>query len=347
MIGWALLTGFVLVPAAGWLAITIHELGHWLGGILVRFRTLIVVVWPFRIQRDGARLRVGTVWNLSFIGGMVACLPTDPRDLRRRMAVLTAGGPVASLLAGALSLWWWWQFVRPLGLTGVPRAGGLLLMLFGAFSLLVGLSSLYPRETAGYRSDGARLRALRRGSVTADQEFAALALSSLSLTGVRPREWDAGLVSRACVDGEDPVLDLAGEHLRWAWHLDRGEVADARAAMRRLLNGIDRLPIEVGSSVFLDAAWFTAWHDGDPASARLHLERATSALLTSPHERPLAEAAIALREGDAATAQTRLDDAERLLAKSMDRGQALVAGERIFAMREEARSEKREGRSGG
>jgi hypothetical protein len=347
MIGWALVTGFVLVPAAGWLAITIHEVGHWLGGILVRFRTLIVVVWPFRVQRDGERLRIGTVWNLSFVGGMVACLPVDTRDLRRRMAVLTAGGPVASLAAGVLGLWWWWQFVRPLGVTGVPRAAGLLLMLFGAFSLLIGLSSLYPRETAGYRSDGARLRALRGGSATVDQEFAALALSSLSLTGVRPREWDAELVSRACVDGEDPVLTLAGEHLRWAWHLDRGEVADARAAMRRLLDGIDRLPLEIGSTVLLDAAWFTAWHDGDPASARLHFARATSTLLTSPHERPLAEAAIALREGKAANAQARFDEAERLLPKSMDRGQALVAGERIAAMREEARREKQEARSEG
>ncbi|HUG28700.1 MAG TPA: M50 family metallopeptidase [Gemmatimonadales bacterium] len=340
MIGWALLTGFVLVPAAGWLAITIHELGHWLGGILVRFRTLIVVVWPFRVQRDGERLRVGTVWNLSFIGGMVACLPTEMHNLRRRMAVLTAGGPAASLVAGVLGLGIWWQFVRPLVGAGVPRAAGLLLMLFGAFSMLVGLSSLYPRETAGYRSDGARLRALRRGSATIDQEFAALALSSLSLTGVRPRDWEAGLVSRACVEGEDPLLNLTGEHLRWAWHLDRSEVSDADVAMRRLLNGIDRLPIEVGSTVLLDAAWFTAWHDGDPASARLHLERATSTLLTSPHERPLAEAAIALREGDVATAQVRIDDAERLLPKSMDRGQALVAGERIVAMREGARGEK-------
>lgn len=340
MIGWALLTGFVLVPAAGWLAITIHELGHWLGGIVVRFRTLLVVVWPFRVQRDGERLRVGTVWNLSFIGGMVACLPTDMRNMRRRMAVLTAGGPVASLLAGVLGLGLWWELLRPLEVTGLPRAAGILLMLVGAFSLLNGLSSLYPRETAGYRSDGARLRALRRGSGTIDQEFAALALSSLSLTGVRPRDWDAGVVSRACVEGEDPVLTLAGEHLRWAWHLDRGEVADARAAMRRLLNGIDRLPIEIGSTALLDAAWFTAWHDGDPASARLHFESATSTLLTAPHERPLAEAAIALREGDVATAQSRFDSAERLLPKAMDRGQALVAGERIEAMREEARREK-------
>jgi hypothetical protein len=340
MIGWALVTGVVLVPAAGWLAITVHELGHWLGGILVRFRTLIVVVWPFRVQRDGERLRVGTAWNLSFIGGMVACLPTDTRKLRRRMAVLTAGGPVASLAAGVLGLGLWWQFVRPLGLTGVPRAAGLLLLLFGAFSLLIGLSSLYPRETAGYRSDGARLRALRRGSATADQEFAALALSSLSLTGVRPRDWDPDLVSRACVDGDDPVLNLAGEHLRWAWQLDRDEVAEARAAMRRLLNGIDHLPIEIGSTALLDAAWFTAWHEGDPASARLHLERATSTLLTPAHERPLAEAAIALREGDATSALARLDDAERLLPKAMDRGQALVAGERIGVMREVVSSEQ-------
>lgn len=346
MIGWALFTGFVLVPAAGWLAITIHELGHWLGGMLVRFRTLIVVVWPFRIQRDGARLRVGTVWDLSFVGGMVACLPTDTLDLRRRMAVLTVGGPAASLLVGVLGLWAWWQLIRPMGLTGAPRAAGLTLFLLGLFSLLIGLSSLYPRETAGYRSDGARLRALRQGSTTVDQEFAALAVSALSLAGARPREWDGTLVERACVEGEDPVLNLAGEHLRWAWHLDRGEVIEARAALRRLLNGIDRLPIEVGSSILLDAAWFTAWHDADPAAARLHLEGATSSLLTSPHERLLAEAAITVREGDLSRAMALLRDAERLLPKAMDRGQALVAAERIAAIREETRSEKREARSG-
>lgn len=340
MSGWLVLTAVLLTPVAGWLAVTLHELGHWAGAMLVRFRTLIVVVWPLRITRQGERLQVGTVWNLSFIGGMVACMPTDSRHLRRRMAVLTAGGPVTSLGTGSLAVL---AATAWRGLAPAPWPGQLailLMMLFGVVSLLVGLSSLWPRETAGYRSDGARLRALARGGAGVEQELAAMTLSAMSLTGARPREWDADLVLRAARSGDDPLLTLAGQHLVWAWHLDHGRLDDAKVALGRVLEGVDRLPAEISSSMLLDAAWFRAWHDHDPAGARDLLGRATSTLLTSPHEMPLAEATIAFREGDQATARARLDDAQRLLPEALDRGQALVAAERVAVMRKAVSSER-------
>lgn len=333
MTGGLVLTTILLVPVAGWLAVTVHELGHWAGALLVRFRTLLVVVWPLRIQRQGERLRLGTAWNLSFIGGMVACLPRDTRHLHARMAALTAGGPLASLLLGTAALWVLWQAWdgRPAG--GLDRAGWLLALLVGIGSLLVGISSLWPRETGGYRSDGARLVALRRHSPTVDQEFAAIALSALSLTGVRPRDWDPQLVARAARDAGDPLLALAGRHLAWAWHLDHGRVEEARGALGQVLAELDTVPPELAASAWRDAAWFTAWHDHDPARARELLALATSTLLASPHERPLAEAAIALREGRTAEAATWLDRAEQLLPQAMDRGQAIVARERVEGMR--------------
>ncbi|MFN2317511.1 MAG: hypothetical protein ABR551_08025 [Gemmatimonadales bacterium] len=347
MSGWLVLTAVLLTPVTGWLAVTLHELGHWAGAMLVRFRTLIVVVWPLRITRQGERLQIGTVWNLSFIGGMVACMPTDTRHLRRRMAVLTAGGPLTSLVTGSVAVLAAavWRGAAPAGWPG--QLGLILLSLFGVVSLLVGLSSLWPRETAGYRSDGARLRALAGGGAGVDQEFAAMTLSALSLTGARPREWNADLVLRAARTGDDPLLALAGQHLAWAWHLDHERLDDARVALDRVLEGVDRLPAEISSSMLLDAAWFRAWHDHDPAGARELLGMATSTLLTSAHEKPLAEATIAFREGDHATARARLDDAERLLPKALDRGQALVAVERIAVMREEARREKQAARKEG
>lgn len=340
MSGWLVLTAVLLTPVAGWLAVTLHELGHWAGAMLVRFRTLIVVVWPLRITRQGERLQVGTVWNLSFIGGMVACMPTDARHLRWRMAVLTAGGPLTSLVTGSLAVLAAaaWRGSAPATWPG--QLGLALMMLFGVVSLLVGLSSCWPRATAGYRSDGARLRALARGGAGVEQEFAAMTLSALSLTGARPREWDADLVLRAARTGEDPLLTLAGQHLAWAWHLDHGRLGDAKAALERVLEGADRLPAEISSSMLLDAAWFRAWHDHDPAGARDLLGMATSTLLTSPHEQPLAEAAIALAEREWDRARACLDTAERLLPDALDRGQALVAAERISAMRATVSSEQ-------
>ncbi len=92
---------FVLVAA--FLAISVHEVGHALGGRLHGMRLSMLIVGPVHIQRE-ADGRLGWRLNrrLSLAGGVVSSVPTRTEGLRRAMLSFAAGGPVTSIVVGVL-----------------------------------------------------------------------------------------------------------------------------------------------------------------------------------------------------------------------------------------------------
>ena len=92
---------FVLVAA--FLAISVHEVGHALGGRLHGMRLSMLIVGPVHIQRE-ADGRLGWRLNrrLSLAGGVVSSVPTRTEGLRRAMLSFAAGGPVTSIVVGLL-----------------------------------------------------------------------------------------------------------------------------------------------------------------------------------------------------------------------------------------------------
>jgi hypothetical protein len=142
-----------LAPVAAWsgqLANTVlivlgicavHEAGHLVGGLLVdmpftRF-TLGVVSFGCEDRADGVHLTVG--WNrewLKVAGCVEREIAPGPR-LRGALTVTALGGPVASIVAGAL-LW------------SCPAPWREL----GTISLLIGLVNAVPTSWLGQQSDG-------------------------------------------------------------------------------------------------------------------------------------------------------------------------------------------------
>ncbi|HEX2188091.1 MAG TPA: hypothetical protein VHG51_04300 [Longimicrobiaceae bacterium] len=326
---------FVLLP----LVIAAHEAGHLLGGRLAGFRALLFVVGPLRVERHGDGFRAG--WNRSaaIAGGLAVSVPEDTRDLRRRTALLVAGGPVTSLLAGAAAL----AMRAPLGLDALPRDAGfaaylasMALLLGGVTSLGIGAATLIPARTGGFYSDGARLLRLLRGGPDTGREVAILTLMALSMAGRRPREWDPALVAQAASLADGTPFDAVGRQLAHAGALDLGEVEEARRQLEAALELEEVLPPVARPGLLLQAAWFAAVHDGDAARARALFGRAGAGLMVPPHSRLLAEAAVLLAEGDAARAAGLLDRAEAQLDRALDRGGAAVDRERIRELRARA-----------
>ena len=142
-----------LTPAAAWLGqfantvlivlgiCAVHEAGHLVGGLLVdmpfsRF-TLGVVSFGCEDRPEGAQLTVG--WNrewLKVAGCVEREIAPGPR-LREALTVTALGGPVASMVAGAL-LW------------SCPAPWREL----GTISLLIGLVNAVPTSWLGQQSDG-------------------------------------------------------------------------------------------------------------------------------------------------------------------------------------------------
>jgi hypothetical protein len=307
-----------LALLALWLTFLVHELGHLAVGVLGRFRTILFVAWPLEFRREGARMRLSFRLTAPPGSAFVALVPREGGDLRRRMLAMTAGGPATSLVTGlaALAAWWTWE-------------PGRFVALFAFISLLVAGFSVWPRQMAGLPNDGARLLRLRRRGPEADQEAALLALAGASYGGMRPREWDGELVRRAGVGSDDPLLRLAGRMALYAHLLDQDRVEEARRYLESALEDLESFPEPGLAGLLLEAAWFLAYHGRDAMRARSLLARATDALLVSPHQRPLAEAALALAEGSPERAVERAAQARAALARAADRGEALVAADRI------------------
>jgi hypothetical protein len=310
------------------LLVGVHELGHLLGGMAAGFRPLLFMVGPLRVEREGERFRTKLSFKGALFGGLAACVPTDTRDLRRRTLWLIAGGPLASLAAGALLLG-----VR--AAADAPPLAETLLLITGAVSLLIFAVSATPTTAAGFYSDGARIIRLVRGGADVEREVACLAIIGLSMGGARPRDWNRELVAQGAAGEPDTLFGVAGRMYGHAHELDAGRLDAARAHLDAALAAAEILPKQARPGLMLQAALFAARVDRDAARARGFLDQVEGGVMQQAHSRPLAEAAIAWAEGDRARAAERLDAAEAALPHASDPGSALMAAEQMASLRRE------------
>jgi hypothetical protein len=318
----------VAVVLAFPLLVGVHELGHVLGGVAAGFRVLLFMVGPLRVEREGERFQVRFAFKGALFGGLAACAPMDTRDLRRRTLWLIAGGPLASFVAGVLLL-----VMR--SVLDAPPVADTLLLVTGGISLLIWLAAAIPSTAGGFYSDGARIIRLVRGGADVEREVACLAIIGLSMGGARPRDWSPELVARAAAGEPDTLFGVAGRMYAHAHEMDAGRVDAARAHMQAAVEAAEILPKQARPGLMLQAAFFAARVDRDPARAREHLERAAGGVMLQPHSRPLVEAAVAWAEGDRALAAERLDAAEAARGDATDPGMALMAADQIAALRRE------------
>lgn len=298
-----------LVALTLWLAVVWHELGHVAGGWLAGFRLQLFAVGPLRFERRGPRYRWSFNRSLGLWGGFAATSP-DPASLpagdalRRKMLLVVAGGPVASLAGGLLGLPLW---------VGDPLPPHLAfgVLIFAVTSIVVGVCTLVPVDIGSFVNDGRRLLDLGRNSAPGRRWLANVALAAVAPYR-RPREWPADLVEDA-TDGAGADLDgVLARWMRHAWHLDRGEIAAARDWLGRALADVDRLPAPVQSIVQSTAADFYARIEPDPVRARRHLA-ACSTGFVSREALSLIEAGVRLAEGDAAGALAKVREARPVL----------------------------------
>ncbi len=291
----------------GYLGIAVHELGHVLGGVAARFRFHLYVAGPLRIERDEVTGRLGVGFNrvVSLAGGIVAMLPTDTHDLRRRFAMVVAGGPLASF-ALALAAW------APLALGApLPPLADVVLGLTALISAGLGIVTIIPINGGGFTSDGGRLLRLVRGGPVAERESAMLPLLALSTAETPPREWPRELLDTA-VALRDATTDECVANLLAYYHaLDTGDVELAARRMDRTVATLEAVPPGVAPSIRLEAAFFAAYRR-DAAGAREHLAAVPEkAFGIKPYDRDRAAAALAAADGDPARAR---ELAERALA---------------------------------
>lgn len=217
---------YLVVPAGYVVAVLVHEFGHAAAGLLVDFAVVCLLMGPVRVEwsREG-RVALRLNRRLSLWGGAVGSVPrVHPSDdrlstFRRHMVTVLAGGPVASVVAGAVALGM--SFTDPHS-APQPFGDGISWLQFLALcSVVVGLGQAVPIRIGSQRSDGLRILRLLRARPGTDQTLLE-AIVLANMDGVRPRDWPVPELWSLTAITDLPTLMLVYYAL-----VDRGRHADA------------------------------------------------------------------------------------------------------------------------
>ena len=164
------LFGLVLI---GFLATLVHEFGHLIAGWSVGLYFRGVTIGPFVTRYKNRN------WEIKlrprFHGGLTYMGLDRLRRVRRRLVILVLGGPLASLVSGAIALMGG-EFARAKYDSPWPT----FFQFFGVFSLFIGFLAFLPIRSGRYAGDGMLLRALLFSRKAATQMIASQALTLIN-----------------------------------------------------------------------------------------------------------------------------------------------------------------------
>jgi hypothetical protein len=263
-----------------------HELGHFLAARAQGWRVPIFSLGPLALRHSPLRLHFGAP-AFADASGAVFAVPPEGRDSWLGWAVVYAGGPAANLLFAALG--GFVAYEAPPSST--PET---MYFLFAVISLCSGVYNLIPFRGRG--TDGAQLLGVLVHRNVTGRGLRARLMEQM-IEGVRPRDWPPSLVNAVARDSLW-LGDAQGQLFVYAWHMDRGEVAQARDALRHI-----RARGFSDEQVHAEEAFLLAQVDAKPAEARAAIARTHSWAI---HHQPCywrAEAAVCAAEGDVQNAR--------------------------------------------
>jgi hypothetical protein len=303
--GWTGLSWILALPPAWLVVVGLHEFGHIVGGWAGGGRFLLYVVGPCKWQRTPAGVRFSWNWSVNLSGGLAACLPLDAgRVTPRRVALMIAGGPLASLGLTVLALW----LAAALAPAAAPGTWSGLAQSFALavawLSLLIFGVTVFPSTLGGFKSDGRRFYELLRGDRRSDQEMAMMVLTTATLAGVRPADLDPGLVDQSVGLRDGSLFDRYAHFTAYQHAMDRGEAPRAQALLDYVIAGEAGLVPFIRDAARCEYAWLLATRSPAAAMARAWLDSA-GPLAFDPVTRLRAEAAVLLAEGRNAEAAAK------------------------------------------
>ena len=221
-------SGVIALFSALALVVVAHEGGHLLAALLMNFQILGIALGPFRAMRSYGKWRVRFSAK-SLFSGSVSAVPRNAHAWRKRMLVVVAGGPAATLISGAIAA---------AALLSHASAGWTTPFI-GAFtqlSLIIFVLGLVPNShDARVRNDARLLLVLSRHSPEASAILLYHLVTQLEVAGTRPQDYPERLIHELAVTHSQPDLMLFSAHTIFLWALDRGHLATADAWDQRCL----------------------------------------------------------------------------------------------------------------
>lgn len=312
------------IPLLSMFVLGTHEVGHLLAGISQGMRFLMLIIGPFGWHASASGIRFEWNTNVELMGGLAAAAPTKMGDsLSRQLLVMTAGGPITSLLLAALA-------VVLASFTDARLTG--YLMYIAALSFGIFVVTLIPARNGSFMSDGMQIIDILRGGDAAIERAVVMQVFAQTMDGVRPRDWDATAIdqlSKTYSQGPTRNAGIALYLLSRA--MDSGQPEDISRYRSHLGNDIDQFPAAFRQTVHVELA-ICAWLSGDTEGVWRHLEQSNGGIVEKSRKL-LAQAALAKLEGRDEDCERDRLLAVKALAKTSDAGQAKLTEDQLAMLK--------------
>jgi hypothetical protein len=241
------------------LSVLIHELGHLILSLVVRFRVSRVSFGPISVSRvhDHWKLQYSRTW----VSASVSALPPDERAWRTRMLLVVAGGPLATacLFTGAV-----WLFNK----TGPAAQSAALLAGLVEINLLLFVLGLVPNpRNSPVRNDARLFLTILENRKEAEQIKLYQRVTWLQVSGERPSAYPEELITRLAKSEGNYDLMLFAAHTLFMWALDTGKLALADSWDRHAMHMLSLRPLRIADCVMAESAFFDLCYRNLPASA--------------------------------------------------------------------------------
>lgn len=314
---------FGLMLVQWWLALIIHEAGHYVAARSAGMVVLSAVVFHIEVKplRRGWRIRRCRQRKLH--SAYVVAVHDPARPLRGQIIRMTAGGPLANLLVAIA--------VGAFGLPWTSDVWSPLLLAAAVVNAATGLLNLVP-SSRGLGSDGLKLLQWRDRQREHGPDFIFSRLLALVVSGVTVDQLPEDQLE--ALEAQAAPMPLVALWYRLKAQQHRGDWESAAALQLRFEQLEESLPAEprhrladLLAGIRAELAFSRAVRDRDESHLRADLKLELTAW-SLPVLRPRCLALRALLEGKTEEGERLLDEAHRLAALSVDR--SLVRSEAMI-----------------
>ena len=269
---WAALIPVIAALGAGFT----HEMGHLVAGWLLGFKLKQIKIGPVHLGKS-ARCGEPYCGDVLTLGAAVLeprVTDQDDPTLRRRLLLVTLGGPLASLLlAGGLETALY--FTQPFFVVAFSLHVG------AVFSALLAIAACLPDANRyGNFSDGARLLMLLRNDAKAERWVSNIRCQIALNLGRHPRDWDQLCVICAAAVADDSRDAYIARWLAYLWAAERQDITCATKYLEGALEVLSYSTPKMRDHLFLEAAVFQAWFRDNPSKALFWVYRIRNNKLT-------------------------------------------------------------------
>lgn len=305
--GWSILVFHMIKPAEisgtaflvllfvffvySYISILIHELGHLVGALVSGFKLNFLTVARFILIREQHGLKLRRMRKMS-AGGLTSTVPMSHHNLKKKLMVFIAGGPIASFAL----------FLLGLCLLPFPNMVGqnpllFAVVLFAGLNLYLAITNSLPLKVGFYTTDGYIMSSLARNTVEGQRFLAMYEYLVDTAQGVRPRELSDELVARSLAHPEKSMHHGYGLIMAYYKALDSGDVDQAGKFLDEALAIKNYIPEFIRASLFMEAAYFEAHHRQSADNAQEWFNQVEEFVFLQPYTQRRVEAALALAHG--------------------------------------------------